>query len=95
VGVYRTDPAAGLNSSRLKLSARLRGLIWVPSRQSRARCRTTLSRVRPYWAAQAGELATPLSSWAHSSRSRTSEDTKDAFNGRCGRGLWGSEGAEL
>lgn len=71
-----TDPADCLNSSGLKLSARFRGLNWFLElwRQTRARCRTTLSRVRPYWAGQVGELATPLSTWAQSSRSRTSAD---------------------
>lgn len=71
-----TDPAACLNSGGLKLSARLRGLSWFLElcRQRRAKCRTTLSSVRPYWAGQAGELDTPRRTWAHSSRSRTSAD---------------------
>lgn len=70
----RADPADCLNSRGLKLSARFRGLNWFLElcRQTRARWRTTLSRVRPYWLEQEGELATPLSTWAQSSRSRTS-----------------------
>lgn len=74
-----TDPAGGLKRNGLKVSARLRGLSWVldPYRQRRARWRTTLSSVRPYWAGKLGELATLLSSWAHSSRSRTSGEAEE------------------